>query len=56
MPYFLIKEINGLYHFGSFGLPNKRELTEQEHKDYFKLLDKQKKINKQIEKFKQGLK
>ena len=55
-PYYLIKEIDKLFYFGAMGLRNKRELTKQEHKDYFKLIDKQKKINKRIEKFKRDLK
>ena len=59
VPYYLLNEIKqdiNLYCYGSRGYHNKRELTTEEHIKYFKLLDKLKRINKQIDKFKDGLK
>lgn len=55
-PYFLIKTIDNKFIYGSRTYNNKRELTTEEHKQYFKLLDKVKKANKNLNKFKDSLK
>ena len=55
-PYFLIKTIDNKFIYGSRTYNNKRELTTEEHKQYFKLLDKVKQTNNKLNKFKDSLK
>ena len=57
-PYYSIEYIRELkkFSYGSRLYKERRPLTEEEHKQYFKLLDKLKRINKQIDKFKGCLK